>query len=257
MTDDRTCSLTPHVMADHLGSRPGSTAGREAARHIAECPDCQAELAALEPVTARLRQWREQPPPVWNRRPQGSAPFWRNRWLRWQWAPLAASVVLALAVVFNVRVGVNDAGWQVSFGATSAPPGAGLMDTEAPRQFTGAPVQRPDMEALRQSMALSLEAGDPLRPPGDLDESQSGQWRDDVAAFERALYDVLCRYGASVRVPEDESLTVLLSGLGESPGEEGRPGDRVHVVGGADLQACQSGDIDVQTLMAGSRTYSF
>lgn len=130
MSDDRNCKLTPQVMADHLGARPGSTAGREAARHIAVCPDCQAELAGLEPVTARLRQWREQPVPAWNRRPQGRAPFWRNLWLRWQWAPLAASMVLALAVVFNVRVGVNGDGWQIAFGDTSAPSEAALTSLE-------------------------------------------------------------------------------------------------------------------------------
>lgn len=257
MTDHRTCKRTPHVMADYLGSRSGSTAGREAARHIAGCPDCQAELAVLEPVTARLRQWREQPVPVWNRRPRGSAPFWRNRWLRWQWAPLAASLVLMLAVVFNVQVGMDGAGWQVSFGAPAAPSDDAMADPEGPGQVPGGPVSRPDTEALRQSMALSLEAGEPLRPPADLDASQFEQWRDDVAAFERQLYGVLCRHGASVRVPDDGNLTVVLSGLGQSPGEGDRPGQRVHVIGGAVLQACQRGEVDVPELMAEARSYSF
>lgn len=256
MTDERTCRRTPHVMADHLGSRPGSAAGREAARHIAECPDCQAELATLEPVSTRLRQWREQPVPAWNRRPQGRAPFWRDRWLRWQWAPLAVSMVLALAVLFNVQVGMGESGWQVAFGRTSPPPDPAVMD-RGDLQATGAPVQRPDAEALRQSMALSLESDGSLQPPADVDESQAGQWRDDVAVFERQLYEVLCRHGASVRVPDDESLTVLLSGLGESPGATGQPGSRVHVVGGAALQACQRGDIDIPALMTGASSYSF
>ncbi|MEX1197463.1 MAG: hypothetical protein WEB57_06350 [Pseudohongiellaceae bacterium] len=127
MSDDRTCKQTPRVMADHLGARPGSSAGREAARHIADCPDCQAELAGLEPVTARLRQWREQPVPAWNRQPRGRAAFWRNLWLRWQWAPLAASMVLVLAVVFNLRVSVNEAGWQVAFGGAASMPSAAAL----------------------------------------------------------------------------------------------------------------------------------
>lgn len=130
MSDDGNCKRTPQIMADYLGARPGSMAAREAAGHVADCPHCQAELSGLEPVTARLRQWREQPAPDWNRRPQGSVPFWRSQWLRWQWAPLAASMALALAVVFNVHVAVDEAGWQVSLGAPAAPPELALNALE-------------------------------------------------------------------------------------------------------------------------------
>jgi len=124
MTDDRTCRLTPQMMADHLGSPPGGTASRKAARHIESCPDCRAELAALEPVSAHLRQWREQPVPDWNRHGRTRSDVLRKLVLRWQWAPLAASMVLALAVVFNVQVSGGDDGWSVVFGTPPARPDA-------------------------------------------------------------------------------------------------------------------------------------
>ncbi|MEX1197462.1 MAG: hypothetical protein WEB57_06345 [Pseudohongiellaceae bacterium] len=88
-------------------------------------------------------------------------------------------------------------------------------------------------------------------------EQQQQAWRDDVEAFERRLYDVLCRYGASVRLPDGEYVTVVLSGLGESGPDEQRPADRIHVIGGEALQACQRGDIDTAALMDGARAYSF
>lgn len=86
---------------------------------------------------------------------------------------------------------------------------------------------------------------------------QQQHWRDDVMAFERRLYDVLCRYGASVGVPQGEYVTVLLSGLGEPAWQDGQSADRVHVVSGEALQACQRGDISATALRGQTRSYSF
>ncbi|MGM0632562.1 MAG: hypothetical protein ACQETO_05235 [Pseudomonadota bacterium] len=118
MSEDRSsCDRTAQVMADHLGNPPGSEAARAAFRHIAGCQFCQVELASLEPVVGTLAQWRDQPVPDWNRHPQGR-PDIRVVWRRaWQWGPLAASVVLAVAMLFHLqfqqeRMNALEARWE-------------------------------------------------------------------------------------------------------------------------------------------------
>lgn len=88
-------------------------------------------------------------------------------------------------------------------------------------------------------------------------EQQQQAWRDDVVAVEQRLYDVLCRYGASVRVPDGEYVTVVLSGLGGTARQDERSADLVHVIDAEALQACQRGDIDSAALMEEARSYSF
>lgn len=112
--------------------------------------------------------------------------------------------------------------------------------------------QWPALREQAQSMAEDLR-----QRSLQFREQQQQTWRDDVEAFERRLYDVLCRYGASVRVPRGEYVTVVLSGLGDSPPEDDRPADRIHVIGGEALRACQRGDIDTAVLMDEARNYSF
>lgn len=227
MKDERNCRVTPRMMADHLGNESGSPAWREAARHIAGCPDCQAELARLEPVSDHLHQWREQPVPDWDRRAlTGHKPF---RWFPrpgWQWWPLAVSMALVVAVLLNVRIGHGERGWILAFG---------------PDPVSEMPVLRPGEMAARPSMALSLD-----RDAGD-------------GGFEQQLYEALCRYGASEQVPEGAYLAVTLRGMDAVPVTPDIPvaDGWLHVLEREAMRACQRGEIDAVALRRGARRYPF
>lgn len=122
------CEHTPEILADHFDTRLADRRRLEVQRHLAACTDCAAELAALDPVRAVLGNWREQRVPQWTPtagaglvRPSVSERFSRRRGIDWlRWVPVAASLVLTVAVVLQLRVEVTDGGWQVSFGAEAA-----------------------------------------------------------------------------------------------------------------------------------------
>ncbi|MGM0632561.1 MAG: hypothetical protein ACQETO_05230 [Pseudomonadota bacterium] len=104
----------------------------------------------------------------------------------------------------------------------------------------------------------ALDAAEALRQrTEEVREQQRSEWRAEVAGLELQLFGVLCRYGASIGLPDDESLTVVLPGLGER-GDEG-PGsaDRVHVLARQALLRCQSGDMDTDGLRMAARSYAF
>jgi len=90
-----------------------------------------------------------------------------------------------------------------------------------------------------------------------LREQEHREWRAEVAEFEQRLYDVLCRYGATVSVPDGEHITVVLRGLGEAGDDGAGPADRIHVVGEDALRRCQRGEMDVAALRDSARRYSF
>lgn len=119
------CEHTPEILADHFDTRLAGGRRLEVQQHLAACTDCAAELAALDPVRTVLGNWREQGVPQWQPvagaglvRPSVSERFRRRRGVDWlRWTPLAASLVLTVAVVMQLRVEVSDGGWLVSFGA--------------------------------------------------------------------------------------------------------------------------------------------
>lgn len=89
------------------------------------------------------------------------------------------------------------------------------------------------------------------------EQAYAQQWQQDVAAFEDKLYQAMCDYGATLReLPDGERVSIILTGLGEEDDEQRRT-DRIHVFGKADLQACQSGAITVDTLQERSYRYSY
>ncbi len=109
--------------------------------------------------------------------------------------------------------------------------------------------------ALREE---ALDAAEALRQRTEqVREQRRSEWRAEVTGLEQELFGVLCRYGASVELPDGESLTVVLPGLGEH-GDAG-PGsvDRVHVLARQALLRCQSGDMDTAGLRMAARSYAF
>ncbi|MFM1895588.1 MAG: hypothetical protein RLZZ385_662 [Pseudomonadota bacterium] len=83
------------------------------------------------------------------------------------------------------------------------------------------------------------------------------QWQNQVGELETTLYRLLCDYGATLReLPDGEFITVVLKGLGETADGDVQA-DKIHVLGKADLQQCQSGSIQVTELRERATVYSY
>lgn len=125
------CRQTPDIVADHFDSRLSSQARQELQQHLAACADCRAELASLAPAQDMLLTWQHEPVPDWDRghaQTQTALPHRqplprRRARLSWgdagRWIPLAASLVLSVAVLTQTRLEVSDQGWQLSFGGSA------------------------------------------------------------------------------------------------------------------------------------------
>ena len=127
------CQQTPEIVADHLDARLSPQARQAVEQHLAGCADCRAEVALLTPVQNMLSTWQDEPVPAWDhgqaqaqthitQRHRHSLPRRPGR-LSWQnagrWIPLAASLVLSVAVLTQTRLQVSDQGWQISFGGSA------------------------------------------------------------------------------------------------------------------------------------------
>jgi len=127
------CQQTPEIVADHLDIRLSPQARQAVEQHLAGCADCRAEVALLSPVQEMLSTWRDEAVPAWDHgqaraqthMTQGhrhSLPRRHGR-LSWQnvgrWIPLAASLLLSVAVLTQTRLQVSDQGWQISFGGSA------------------------------------------------------------------------------------------------------------------------------------------
>ena len=112
-----------------------------------------------------------------------------------------------------------------------------------------------EMEQLR-SRAESL--ADNLRQRSESAQAErAGRWREEVAELEQRLTLAMCDYGASLReLPADESVTVILAGLGDESPTAGRT-DLVHNFPKTDILRCASGQIDPPTLATLSGRYSY
>jgi hypothetical protein len=83
------------------------------------------------------------------------------------------------------------------------------------------------------------------------------QWAAQASELEANLYNLLCDYGATLKnLPEDENLTVVLKGFGNSV-EDQLQSDKVHILSKADLSLCQSGSIDAASLQQRSSVYDY
>lgn len=92
--------------------------------HLQNCADCQEALADAKSINIHLRQWREETVPQWQRIPkqlQDKQESTRPRFSFWgQWAPLAGAFVMAVAVMFNVQLQIQDNGFTIAFGNNTA-----------------------------------------------------------------------------------------------------------------------------------------
>ena len=125
----------PHIaetIANYFEEFLSPGAKQKQQQHLTECPECRREIAALNAVPAMLGQWQRQSVPDWDRsaimRPQASRKPLSHRHTPWLaglsrvagWAPLIASMILAVAVITQTRLEVTASGWVVSFGGSVA-----------------------------------------------------------------------------------------------------------------------------------------
>lgn len=115
------CQQTPLLVADYLGGELAPARRREIEIHLAECAHCRSEVELLRPAVELLGGYAPDEAPEWDRNAT-AAPISRQRragrraadWL--QWGSLAASCVLATALVLQVSVQRDSTGWTVSVG---------------------------------------------------------------------------------------------------------------------------------------------
>lgn len=124
------CDQTPEIVAEYFDQYLSPQARQVVQQHLSECMECRAEVALLTPAQERLLSWQHESVPDWNRgyglaahhhrKPllkRQARPFWREIG---RWIPLAASLVLSVAVLTQTRLDVSEQGWQLSFGSSAA-----------------------------------------------------------------------------------------------------------------------------------------
>ncbi len=124
------CHRTADIVADYFDARLSPPARLAVQQHVSTCTDCRAEVAALAPAHELLLSWQQQPVPEWDRSHGPAAHQPRQPLVRrrarptWghvgRWLPLAASLVLSVAVLTQTRLDVSAQGWQLSFGTSAA-----------------------------------------------------------------------------------------------------------------------------------------
>lgn len=109
--------------------------------------------------------------------------------------------------------------------------------------------------ALRERVAEQAQV---LRQRNEnLEAERLAQWQQQVAGLEGRVFVVLCDYASGLRaLPDDEHLTLRMTGLSSQAGEDRRP-DRVHVFDKSDLLACQRGELDPEDLRSRAVSYDF
>ena len=112
------------------------------------------------------------------------------------------------------------------------------------------------LEPLREQ---AMSKAEQLKRQTELaEQSYIERWHEDVSEFEESLYIAMCNYGATLReLPNDESISIILKGLGEDDANSNRQPDQVHVLSKIDVQECQNGVIDVAELRDRSTQYSY
>ncbi len=137
------CDQTAMIVADYFDKSLSAAARAGIDRHLEQCPDCKQEVLAMQTVVTNTLQWQEQTVPEWNRAsvalPLASGSdiagygkrsdrtgrrFSSGRWsgvsVWWQWGPLAASLLMAIAVIFDLQISSNDNGFNVAFGQSNS-----------------------------------------------------------------------------------------------------------------------------------------
>jgi len=112
-----TCPKSPETVANYLDGSLSPVQRAAVDAHLANCQECRREVALLSDIPSWFSQWQEQPVPRWDRRAVTRGEQLVSRWLPWlQWAPAMASLVLVMAVVFNLQFSRDADGFTVAFG---------------------------------------------------------------------------------------------------------------------------------------------
>jgi hypothetical protein len=119
------CQQTPILVADYLGGQLTHSRQREIEAHLSECPYCRREVELLRPTVALLEEYTLSEPPEWDRGataiPAANDTGAGRRVAGWlQWGSLAASCVLATALVLQIKVQRDSSGWTVSAGGQNS-----------------------------------------------------------------------------------------------------------------------------------------
>ncbi len=102
------CLRTEHLLREYFADDLPAVMRAEIEQHVADCPDCAAELRQLHGAAHSLGQWRELPTPRWSRhlalfRSERAAA--REDWrFLWQWLPAAACALMLGLLLFNTSV---------------------------------------------------------------------------------------------------------------------------------------------------------
>jgi hypothetical protein len=121
------CPNTPELIADHCDPHVSAEVLKRHQLHLDACRFCQLELIVMRKVSAELLRWQPLSVPDWDRtgmiRASGARKSLPSRPLKWsviqRWLPLAASLVLGVAVIAQSSLTVGPQGWSLSFGSQS------------------------------------------------------------------------------------------------------------------------------------------
>ena len=114
------CSRTEHLLREYFADGLPAVMRAEIEQHVADCPDCAAELRQLRGAAHSLGQWRELPVPRWGRhlalfRSERAAA--REGWrFVWQWLPATACALMLGLLLLNTSVLYRAGTLEISFG---------------------------------------------------------------------------------------------------------------------------------------------
>jgi anti-sigma factor RsiW len=166
MTEIMTCQSKDLLVA-YLYDDCAPEERRAVEAHLAECPDCQAEVTGLSEVRASLSAWEAPPLPAHVRVVMEGAEAPTRTWRRW-WvaAPLAAAAVLVLAAAAGL------ANLEVQYGSQGLVVRTGWSRPAAPAQASPAAVVpaaagtpwRADLTTLEERLRREIATARPAPP---------------------------------------------------------------------------------------------
>lgn len=130
------CPNTPELIADYCDPHASAELLKRHDLHLDACRFCQQDLIVMRKVSAELLRWQPLPVPDWDRsgmiRTTTARKSLSSRPLKWsviqRWLPLAASLVLGVAVIAQSSLTVGPQGWSLSLGSQSSGLTAAQLD---------------------------------------------------------------------------------------------------------------------------------